>query len=124
MSYAGLLPHRGMLQEPETRQVDGVATYDWVTVATNVPCRVDLTFIRRGKDPQWTPEAGRVEKRTGVGFFKSDAPIKPGQRLIVNDSYGISGTFRLDGNVEEVIGRRGKIHHKEVGVEEVPGPLA
>jgi hypothetical protein len=122
MSFRGLLAHRGTLQRPETTNVDGVATYDWVTVATGVPCRVDLSFIRNGKDPRWSPEAGRVEDRTGVAFFPPEVAVASGQRLILTGG-GITGTFRLDGNVEEIIGRRDSIHHREVGITEVPGPL-
>lgn len=122
MSYRGLLAHRVTIKRSETTIVDGVESFGWVTVASGVPCRMDLQFIRSGRDPQWTPEAGRMEDRTGVGFFLADAPVRTGDRVIV--TRGPSGTFLLEGSIDEVQGRHGRTHHIEVGVKEVPGPVA
>lgn len=122
MSYAALLDHRVTILRYSTQIVDGVEQYVPRTIATGVRCRLDLQFIRSGRDPQWTPEAGRVEDRTGVAFFLSDANVKPGDRIQV--TRGPAGTFQVEGNVDQVFGRRGRIHHLECGVKEVPGPVA
>lgn len=98
--------------------VDGAASYDYASVATNVQCRVDLSFLRMGKDTGWTPEAGRPADRTGVAFFMPTAPIRPGDRIKL-ETGGVRGTFSLEGNLDEVPDFHGNLHHYEVGVTEV-----
>lgn len=127
MSFRSLLTHRATLMTTETTVVDGVQSYVWVPVKSNVRCRLDLQYIRSGKDPQWTPEAGRPVDRAGVAFFESGEPVKVGQRLVITK--GPIGTYLVGGDdlgaVDEVfLGRGSHVHHLEVGVKEVPGPIA
>jgi hypothetical protein len=123
MSYRTLLRHRATIKRNTVVAVDGVSSYSWRNIQTEVPCRVDLSYIRRGKDPQWSPEAGRVQDRTGVAFFMPDAQVTTGDRIVLT-SGGVAGTFLVDGTVEEILGNRGGVHHLEVPLAEVPGPLA
>ena len=122
MSYASLLVHRVDVQRATVGEVDGLDTYDWNTVQTGVRCRLDLQYIRPGRDPQWTPEAGRATDRTGVAFFLPNTQIRSGDRLIVRK--GPKGTFLAEGAVDDAQDRHGFSHHLEVGVREVPGPRA
>lgn len=117
MSYAGMLKHRCSLQTLSSTFVDGVPRTAWVDVATSVPCFLDLDYLRRGKDPMWTPETGRARDRAGVLFLKGTAPVKSGQRIVM--SKGPSGTFLIEGAVDEAW-RPSSKHHIEVGVTEVP----
>jgi hypothetical protein len=121
MSLRALLTHRCTVKRGETTVVDGVAAYTWKIVKTGVRCRVDLTFIRMGKDPQWSPEAGRSPDRTGVAFFFPDAPVKVGYRFTMTAG-GIEGTFEIQ-DIDHTQGTR-RTHHLECGIQEVPGPIA
>ena len=122
MSFLAMLQHRVDIQRPTTGEVDGLDTFEWNTVVSNEPCRLDLQFIRSGRDPQWTPEAGRPADRFGVAFFRNGANVKAGDRLVVKK--GPAGTFLCEGAVDEALGFAGQPHHMEVGVKEVPGPRA
>jgi hypothetical protein len=71
MSYATLLKHRCSLLDLTEDFVNGIPVMQWGLVATNVRCFLDLNFIRRGKDPMWTPEAGRTGS---LGHAHQDDP--------------------------------------------------
>ncbi len=120
MSYGGMLKHRCTLQELNETFVDGIPRSEWVDAATGVKCFLDLNFLRRGKDPMWTPEAGRVSDRSGVLFLAGTAPVKSGMR--VKMTFGPSGTFLIEGAVDEAWRPTSK-HHLEVGVTEVPSQI-
>ncbi len=121
MALKTLLPHRCLVLRLQQRNVDGAPAYDWLPVATDEPCRVDLAF-RRSVDPRWSAEAGRPADRSGVAFFPPSAPVRPGDRIRLTRG-GISGTFKVMGALDEVTGRKGDLHHIEVGVEEVAQAL-
>lgn len=123
MSFKANLRHRCNLLELTEVQVDGLVSHDWnvVTNGANIRCFLDLNFIRRGKDPIWTPEAGRPSDRSGVLFLLPGAPIKSGQRIEI--IFGPTGTFEVQGAVDEAWTPR-KLHHLEIGVVEVGSPLA
>ena len=122
MSYSSLLDHRADVKRMTPTIVDGVESMTWRTVGRSRRCRLDLQFIRPGRDPQWTAEAGRPVDRTGVVFFERGEDIRTGDRIVV--TRGPIGTFEIDGDVDHVFGRRGRVHHVEVGCKEVPGPRA
>lgn len=121
MSYGGLLKHRCSLQELKPTFQAGIPVSTWVEVATNIKCFLDLNFIRRGKDPMWTPETGRVSDRSGVLFLHGSAPVKSGMR--VKMQFGPQGTFLIEGAVDEAW-RPTKKHHLECGVVEVPSQIS
>lgn len=116
-----MLVQRCTLKELTTNFVDGIAVSGWTDVATNVACFLDLNFLRRGKDPIWTPEAGRPSDRTGVLFLSGTATVRSGMRVVMTK--GPSGTFLIEGAVDEAW-RPSKRHHYELGVVEVPSQIS
>ena len=116
MSFNSMLAHRCSLIDSKETSVDGSSVYTWVTVATDVPCFLDLSFIRKGKDAQWVEAAGRPKDRTGVIFFKGAQSVKSGQRIEMTK--GPVGTFSIEGALDEAWSPR-KRHHLEFGVIEV-----
>lgn len=116
-----MLKHRCDLLELQETFEDGIAVSEWTVVASKVKCFLDLNFIRRGKDPVWTPEAGRASDRSGVLFVHGNAPARSGMR--VRMSFGPSGTFLIEGAVDEAW-RPTSRHHLEVGVVEVPSQIS
>jgi hypothetical protein len=121
MSYSSMLKHRCTLLELRESFVNGVPSSTWVEVATAVRCFLDLNFLRKGKDPMWTPEAGRPGDRSGVCFLADSAPIKSGMRIKMTK--GPTGTFLIEGAVDEAW-QPTKRHHFEVGVIEVPKQIS
>lgn len=102
-------------------QTDGMSTQSWNEVETGVPCFVDLQYIRMGKDPMWTPEAGRPSERTGVAFMKPSVPVHSGDRFFV--TRGPAGWFSLEG-ADDFVWTPREFHHRELGIKEVGSPLA
>jgi hypothetical protein len=88
--------------------------------ATSERCFLDLGFIRQGKDPQWTPEAGRASDRSGVLFLGPTTAMRPGDRIRMTK--GPSGTFQVEGAYDEAW-RPSDRHHIELGVVEVAKAL-
>lgn len=121
MSIRSLMRHRVNIMRLSETQVDGMPVHSWTQVATDQRAYLDLNYIRKGKDPIWTPEAGRAQDRSGVLFMLPDAPIKSGDRIKV--THGPTGTFQIEGAVDEAWKPERK-HHVEVGVVEVSGMLA
>jgi len=117
-----MLRHRcHILRLVETTN-DGSPVHSWETVTeTAIRCFLDLNFIRKGKDPIWTQEAGRPQDRSGVWFALNDAPIKSGDRIKMVK--GPTGTFKVEGALDEAW-RPTDLHHLEIGVQEVPPPRA
>lgn len=121
MSYVSMLKHRCTLLELKEGFVNGVPTMKWEPIATNIRCFLDLNFLRRGKDPMWTPEAGRSSDRSGVCFLVGTAPARSGMRLKMTK--GPTGTFLIEGAVDEAW-QPNQRHHLEVGVTEVPSQIS
>ena len=115
MSFSGLLKHRCDLYDLNKNAVDGAMELQWVRVSQNIKCYLDLAFIRRGKDPMWTPEAGRPSDRSGVLFLPATADLKSGMRIEM--VRGPVGQFEILGAID-LIYRRDKAHHYEIGVVE------
>jgi hypothetical protein len=121
MSFKSLLKHRCTVLELIETSDDGSPVTSYQPKAFEVRCFLDLNFIRRGKDPMWTAEAGRPADRTGVLFLSPAAPIVSGDRILMTT--GPAGTFSIEGAIDEVW-RPGSIHHLEVGVVEVATQIA
>lgn len=121
MSYESLLVHRCTVLRLDEVNVDGSVNYTWVPTKMNVHLRIDLSFQRRGKDPDWIAEAGRPSDRTGVAFFLRGEAVMPGDRITMTT--GPAGTFELQGSKDHVPGHLGDEHHLEIGVQEVAQPL-
>ena len=121
MSYNSLLKHRCTVLSLVETQVDGSPIVAWQATSTNVRCFLDLNFIRRGKDPMWTAEAGRPQDRSGVLFLRGDQLVESGNRVLMTK--GPAGTFSIEGALDEAW-QPDKRHHIEIGVVEVAGQLA
>lgn len=119
MSYAGLLGHRVTIYRLTQGDVDGQTSYTWDIVATNVPAFVDTSFIRIGKDPTWTEEAGRSPDRSGVAFFKYAANVNPGDRVQV--TRGPAGQFEIIS--KDPVWAPTRASHVECGIAEVSSQL-
>ena len=85
-------------------------------------CRLDLNFLREGKDIPAAPEAGKATDRIGVLFSYPYAPLKAGDRLVtIPNAYGktpVSGTFEIRSIPDEAIDFSDR-HHIEVQIIEV-----
>ncbi len=116
---------------------DGVATMDW-TQATDEDAnandmlqflkgRLDLNFVRPGKDILPAPEAGKAPDRIGVLFTFAYAPIRAGDRIVaIPNEFGkipVDGTFEIRYKPDEAQGFS-DTHHIEVQVIEVGQNLA
>lgn len=121
MSYRTMLKQRCSIKRLVETEQHGFVVFDWITIASSVPCFLDLSFIRQGKDPLWTPEAGRPSDRTGVWFGLPKVDVRSGDQIVMTK--GPSGTFQVEGAVDEVW-RPGDFHHLELGVKEVGRPIA
>lgn len=124
MSYKSLLRHRVVIERQAKTTIDGTVVSDWTPVASNEPCFLDFQFIRRGRDPQWTPEAGRPADRSGVAFFGAKSKVRVGDRLRTVKNRGPAGTYMVEGAFDTVYDGRGNVHHIEAGVKEVPPSIA
>lgn len=124
MSFRALLRQRCTIKRLNQTDVDGAPAYNWTTVKENVRCFVDLSYQRPGKDPGWSPEAGRPADRAGVLFMLPTEPLKPGDRIVVTRGEP-RGTFEVLGALDTVPqASRGRVHHIEVGIEEVAQAIA
>lgn len=112
------------VEELKSSVQDGVATTTWVPVAglEKVKCRLDLNFVRPGKDILPAPVAGKVPDRIGILFTSSGMPLKAGQRVVaIPDKFGsipVKGTFEIRVVPDEAIGFS-DAHHIEVQIIEV-----
>ena len=121
MSFLGLMKHRCDIYDLNKTAVDGALELQFVRIATNVKCYLDLAFIRKGKDPMWTPEAGRPSDRSGVLFMLPAVEIKSGQRIEM--TRGPDGQFEILGAID-LLYRGDKAHHYEIGVTERAASLS
>lgn len=111
-----------ILEEIETQQ-DGLTTASWdiKDAQENIPCFLDLGFIRPGRDPVWTPETQTAQNRSGVLFLPPHSTATPGNR--VKMIKGPGGTFMIDSDIDEAWTPH-KLHHLECHVVEVNRALA
>lgn len=111
--------------------VDGVATMSYAQAtdedpATNdmlqfLKCRLDMNFLRQGKDIPAAPVAGRAADRIGVMFTYPYAPIRAGDRIVAipneRNQIPVKGTFEIRQMPDEAIGFSDQ-HHIEVQIIE------
>jgi hypothetical protein len=111
--------------------VNGTPTLTWskitgipdtvLGVAGEMMCRLDLGFLRQGKDQPMPATAGRAADRVGVLFYDSNAEVKAGDRLVML-SGPVVGTFELRAIPDPAIAYA-EAHHLEVQVVEVSQDL-
>ena len=117
------------VEEQRLTVSNGVAETSWRPVEDPMlqalPCRLDLNFVRPGKDILPAPVAGKAPDRVGLMFTYSHAPLKPGHRLtaIPNPEYPdlpipVKGTFEIRVVPDQAIDYS-SAHHIEVQIVEV-----
>lgn len=84
-------------------------------------CRIDLQYVRPGKDDLPMATTGRAPDRTGV-MFCDYTPYLKGQHIIQCVHGPIKGTFEIRFIPEEVQGYS-EIHHMECGIVEIAKSL-
>lgn len=84
-------------------------------------CRLDMNFVREGKDAIPAPVAGRAPDRVGVLFTYAYAPLKAGDRLVaIPNEQGrtpVDGTFEIRTIPDKAIDYS-DAHHIEVQIIE------
>jgi hypothetical protein len=103
--------------------VDGAVFHSWTSIATNVPCRLDLGFSRPTSDVVIAPEAGRGPDRAGTLFIMPDVDIAYGDRLVITFPAKLAGIHvAIDGSIDPAI-NAGGVSHYEINVHEVAKAL-
>lgn len=101
----------------------GVASMGWSTVPRGeyVPCRLDLNFVRPGKDIAPAPVAGKAPDRIGLMFCSQEAPLRAGDRIVTipgdDGQMPIDGTFEIRVIPDIVVGYSAA-HHMEIQILE------
>ena len=117
MSYRAMLVHTCDLYDIVTEVEDGSPITRTKKINTKpIPCRLDLNFLRTGKDQLWLNSVGKPDDRTGVLFLMPNAPVQVGMRAVM--VRGPKGTFQLRGSIDEAWDFD-SLDHLEVGVVEV-----
>lgn len=127
MSIRHLYISRAEVLRLTTKLVKGSMTNGWnklsdiVDPKLGIPgelmCRLDLNFIRPGKDQPSPLVAGRAQDRTGLLFCDYSPNLLAGDRLKFVGG-PISGTFEIRSTPDGAIDFS-KVHHFEVQVVEV-----
>lgn len=110
---------------------DGTASMEWQQATDPdqyinwqlgwLACRLDMSFVRPGKDIAPAPEAGKAPDRIGVMFVSPDAPIRAGDRIVaIENELGrivVKGTFEIRYIPDEAVDYD-SVHHIEVQIIE------
>lgn len=104
---------------------DGEAYTDWAVVddpkASWLECRLDLNFLRPGKDAPAPVNAGVAPDRIGIMFCAADAPLKAGYRIVtIDNAYGqqpVKGVFDIK-SIPDMALDYSTAHHIEVQIVE------
>lgn len=119
------------VEELKRTVVDGVQGMHWVQAKvgdqyadfalTRLACRIDMGFLRPGKDIAPAPEAGKAPDRIGVMFCDPWVPIRAGYRFVTipNDDgeEPVKGVFDLRVNPDGAVGYK-SVHHLEMQIIE------
>lgn len=101
------------------------AEYDWVDqtgALAAVKCRLDLLFVRPGKDAPPAINAGVAADRFGIMFCSASVPIQAGDR-IVTTAGPITGTFEIKA-IPDRAQDYSTAHHIEVQIFETNQTLS
>lgn len=125
MSISHLLNSRVAISRLQLSTKDGRADMVWVqqpTPLNYVRCRLDLTFLRPGKDIPMAVEAGHAPDRIGVLFCEVVDNLRSGDRLtsVPNDvgQLPVPGTFEIR-SIPDLPQDYSSAHHVEVQIVEV-----
>lgn len=94
------------------------ATFDPICAPGEMKCRLDLIFLRPGKDAPAAVVAGRTPDRTGVMFCRNTPSLRGGQIIRVIKGPFTGASFLLKMRPDEAQDFSGT-HHIEVQVNEV-----
>jgi hypothetical protein len=94
------------------------AKFDPVCAPGEMKCKLDLIFLRPGKDAPAPVVAWRTPDRTGVLYCSYTSNLKAGQIVRVIDGSHTGASFLIKMRPDEAQNRRGT-HHIEVQVFEV-----
>lgn len=100
-------------------RVDGVTEMSWVDQGAPlnaVRCRLDLNFLRPGKDIPPAQEAGVAPDRIGVMFCRATNALRAGDR-IVTVSGPVTGVFDIK-VIPDIAVDYSAAHHIEVQIVE------
>ena len=115
-----LYASRCKVQRLQLIVADGrTATHDWVDqpgILSNFPCRLDLLFVRPGKDVLPAIEAGVARDRVGILFCAPNVPLQAGDRVVAI-SGPVQGTFDIK-NIPDRAQSFSESHHIEVQIVE------
>lgn len=125
MSISHLLNSRIMVRRLSLITEDGRAEMIYTNQPyplNYVPVRLDLTFLRPGKDVPMPVEAGKTPDRIGICFAETNSGLRAGDRItaITND-YGVipvPGTFDIR-VIPDVAQDFFGGHHVEIQIVEV-----
>lgn len=85
-------------------------------------CRLDMNFLREGKDALPAPVAGRAPDRVGVLFTYAYAPLRAGDRIVAianeRGAIPVPGTFEIRAMPDVAQDFNGP-HHIEIQIIEV-----
>lgn len=99
---------------------NGMVSANWTDVSTpplsSFKCRLDLNFLRPGKDAPPAYEAGTAPDRVGIMFCSASLPLLPGDR-IVTVSGPVSGVFEIK-MIPDIAIDYSSGHHIEVQIVE------
>lgn len=112
---------------------DGSPKVDWnkvdfiidarLGVSGELMCRLDLNFLRPGKDAPPPVVAGRALDRIGLMFFSATSKLKAGDRVRCL-SGPVTGTFEIRNNPDPAAAYGPAVHHYEVQIIEVAQTVA
>lgn len=94
------------------------ASFDPFCSAGEMKCRLDLIFMRPGKDAPAPVQAGRTPDRTGVMYCNNTPSLKGGQIIRVIKGPFTGASFLIKMRPDEAQNFQGT-HHIEVQVNEV-----
>lgn len=107
---------------------DGVPVMDWSIVPGGeyVPCRLDLNFVRPGKDILPPLVAGKAPDRIGLMFCANGWVGMAGDRIVTIDgdtgTQPVQGTFEIRVIPDTVLGYS-QAHHMEIQILETTQAL-
>ncbi len=107
----------------ESSAVDGMLSYTWVDSGVRIRCRLDIGFLRPGKDQPMAVEAGKAPDRVGVLYCLPSEDLRAGDRVVALDPAPVPGTFEVRVIPDRAVGFS-TAHHIEVQVVEVAQALA
>lgn len=113
-----LLPSRcTILRLDDVGAADGTSQYLWDAAIEDLPVRVDLAFVRTGRD-NFTVEAGHTPDRTGTAFFNGQPDVRGGDRIRIESGPLNGMTFEVD-PAPDLLVDSSQVHHLEAAVKEV-----